>query len=37
MHLEILENISISLIKREMTCLHGNLSYFNQMFLKESS
>jgi len=37
MHLEVLENISISLIKKEMTCLHGNLNYFNQMFLKENS
>ena len=37
MHSEILENISIFLIEREMTCLHGNLSYFNQMFLKETS
>ena len=30
MHSDILEKISIVLIQKEMTCLHGNLNYFNK-------
>ena len=29
MHVDVLRDIPISLIKREMTCLHGNLNYIN--------
>ena len=29
-HLDVLEKISIVLIQKEMTCLHGNLNYFNK-------
>jgi glucokinase len=31
MHAEVLQKISISLIQKEMTCLHGNLNYFNKL------
>jgi len=30
MHSDVLEKISIVLIQKEMTCLHGNLNYFNK-------
>jgi len=31
-HLDVLEKISIVLIQKEMTCLHGNLNYFNKHY-----
>jgi glucokinase len=31
MHVDVLKKISISLIQKEMTCLHGNLNYFNKL------
>ena len=33
MHKDLLQKISISLIEKEMTCLHGNLNYFNKLTL----
>jgi glucokinase len=33
MHKDLLQQISISLIEQEMTCLHGNLNYFNKLTL----
>ncbi|MDC1525237.1 glucokinase [Gammaproteobacteria bacterium] len=36
MHADVLANIPIFLIQKEMTCLHGNLNYINQLFLKNS-
>ena len=35
MHKDLLEKISISLIEKEMTCLHGNLNYFNKLIFKK--
>ena len=37
MHRNLLEKISINLIEKEMTCLHGNLNYFNKLFIKNSA
>ena len=35
MHKDLLEKISISLIEKEMTCLHGNLNYFNKLIFEK--
>lgn len=35
MHQDLLKNIPIALIQKEMTCLHGNLNYFNKLHFKE--
>ena len=36
MHADILANIPVFLIQKEMTCLHGNLNYMNKYFLKNA-
>ena len=35
MHKDLLQKISISLIEKEMTCLHGNLHYFNKLIFEK--
>ena len=35
MHKDLLQEIPISLIEKEMTCLHGNLHYFNKLIFEK--
>ena len=37
MHQELLEKTSIGIIEKEMTCLYGNLNYFNTIYFQQDS